>query len=130
MEDKAADVLVSTENAKIGQIIGVCCTLNQIPGSTDGTKYWKNLQQRARRNGWSMLKQVLVDAIKQKIRDEGGPVHRSYSGGVLVIDLDPCGGQAVYQTWDDIPDHDVPCPCGDRTHWLIRYHDLRPSKAK
>jgi len=71
------------------------------------------------------MKQILVDSIKEYIRRYGDRVHFDYSLGVLVIDLDPCGGHATYKTWADIPDHDVPCPCGDPTHWLIRYRDLR-----
>jgi hypothetical protein len=32
----------------------------------------------------------------------------------------PCGNQAVY-AFNEIPDHDVPCPCGDPTHWFVKY---------
>jgi len=39
---------------------------------------------------------------------------------LLTITL-PCGGQATYRTVDDIPLVDVPCPCGDPNHWLIKY---------
>ena len=123
MTEKGGIVAPNTENAKISNTTGVDITLN-VWAQGYGTKTWRNLRQRARRNGWPLLKQVMVDAIKKKIREDG-IVHRNYSDGVLVIDLAPCGGHATYMTWADIPDHDVSCPCGDPTHWLIRYHDLR-----
>ncbi len=28
-----------------------------------------------------------------------------------------------YKTFFDIPEHSVPCPCGDPTHWLIKYEE-------
>lgn len=40
---------------------------------------------------------------------------------LLVVSLEPCGGQATYRTADDVPLVDVPCPCGDPNHWLIRW---------
>jgi len=33
----------------------------------------------------------------------------------------PCGNRALYKTFEDIPRVDVPCPCGDPTHWLVQY---------
>lgn len=33
----------------------------------------------------------------------------------------PCGTRSSYQTRDDIPSESVPCPCGDASHWVIRY---------
>ena len=83
----------------------------------------RNLQQRSRRNGYSLLKQVLVDAVKEQIR-ENGRLRRNYDA-VLEIELEGCGGKASYKTWDDIPDESIPCPCGNPNHWLIRYCDLR-----
>lgn len=40
---------------------------------------------------------------------------------LLVVSLEPCGGQATYRVADDIPLVDTPCPCGDPNHWLIRW---------
>ena len=36
----------------------------------------------------------------------------------------PCGGHATYNARADIPLVDVPCPCGDPRHWLIKYEDV------
>ncbi len=33
----------------------------------------------------------------------------------------PCGNVARYETLDDVPMEDVPCPCGDPTHWFVQY---------
>ncbi len=33
------------------------------------------------------------------------------------------GYSATYQTEADLPYHSVPCPCGNPTHWLIKYED-------
>ena len=121
MVENSGIIAIST---KIGSITGADITFDK-KGLRGPSRDWQNLQQRARRNGWSIMKQVMVDALKQQIRLKGGIVHRKHPDGVLVIDLDPCGGHATYMTWADIPDHDVPCPCGNPTHWLIRYHDMR-----
>lgn len=42
---------------------------------------------------------------------------------LLGVSLKPCGGRTSYRTVDDIPLEDVPCPCGDPDHWLIRFSD-------
>ena len=36
----------------------------------------------------------------------------------------PCGTTVSYR---DIPDHDVPCPCGDKTHYIVKYF-IAPSR--
>ena len=60
-------------------------------------------------------KQTLVDHLKNQF---GVPLPMVE----LVIQMS-CGHQVTYKTKDDIPDTDVPCPCGDPTHWFIRYQD-------
>lgn len=40
---------------------------------------------------------------------------------LLVVSLEACGGQATYRTADDVPLVDVPCPCGDPNHWLVKW---------
>lgn len=35
----------------------------------------------------------------------------------------PCGATERYIAFDDLPWTSVPCPCGDPTHWMIRYTD-------
>ena len=39
---------------------------------------------------------------------------------LLILEM-PCGSRAEYPTYDDIPEVDVPCPCGNPNHWLIKY---------
>lgn len=33
----------------------------------------------------------------------------------------PCGNTAEYETFEDIPEQDAPCSCGDETHWFVRH---------
>lgn len=40
---------------------------------------------------------------------------------VLSCSLEACGGEVSYRTADDMPLVDVPCPCGDPNHWLIKW---------
>ena len=79
------------------------------------------LADRASALGRSLLKQGLVesiDAVIEKGRRVGVvyPTPDSY----LVIMM-PCGSHVNYATPDDIPEVDVPCPCGDPHHWLLKY---------
>lgn len=39
---------------------------------------------------------------------------------VLTITM-PCGVCQEYSTYDDIPDVDIACPCGNPSHWIIKY---------
>jgi hypothetical protein len=39
----------------------------------------------------------------------------------LVCHIDACDQTCTYRTPNDIPDVDVPCPCGNPAHWMIRY---------
>ena len=38
----------------------------------------------------------------------------------LTINM-PCGQVVQYETFEDIPSDDVPCPCGDDTHFVVEY---------
>ena len=40
-----------------------------------------------------------------------------------------CGGHAVYHRGENIPLVDVPCPCGDPNHWLIKWIELEESDS-
>ena len=33
----------------------------------------------------------------------------------------PCGKSLSYQNFEDIPQVDTPCPCGNPKHWLVKY---------
>ena len=35
-----------------------------------------------------------------------------------------CNGKGGPWSLEDFPREDVPCPCGDPTHWLIKYDYL------
>jgi len=113
---------IVTADMEKATISGIYSSIT-ICGNDHKSKDWVNLMRRAKRNEYSLLKQVLVDAIKGQIR-EGGILRRNYDA-VLGIRLKDCGGEASYKTWDDIPNESVPCPCGNPNHWLIRYEDLR-----
>ena len=36
----------------------------------------------------------------------------------------PCGNVSRYGNPDDFPLEDVPCPCGDPKHWLVRWVEI------
>ncbi len=40
----------------------------------------------------------------------------------------PCGNFITYPDVEDIPMEDVLCPCGDSTHWLVKYDDLQEDR--
>ena len=35
----------------------------------------------------------------------------------------PCGRAGEIINWDIIPLYDVPCPCGDPNHWMLKWID-------
>lgn len=39
----------------------------------------------------------------------------------LTISL-PCGESVVYDKFEDIPDEDVPCSCGNPRHFFVRHY--------
>lgn len=36
----------------------------------------------------------------------------------------PCGETITCKTLEDIPLEDLPCPCGDPNHWLVRWETI------
>ncbi len=40
----------------------------------------------------------------------------------------PCGQRMEYEKEADIPVDSVHCPCGDPTHWIIRYEPVGKAK--
>ena len=119
-------MFIETSQAKISRISAIEARCIVEADSAD--RSWINLKRRAKRNGYNLPKQVLVDSIKRKIK-EAGILRRNYED-VLVVELRDCGGKESYKTWDDIPNESVPCPCGNPTHWLIKYgyQDLRKQR--
>jgi len=112
-----------TNDVKIGEICVIRSEIKLMSSPNFDDKLWRNFKRRARRNGYILPKQALVDLIKH-LNKRMGILHKNY---VLEVSLEPCGGRAEYKTWDDIPNKSAPCPCGNPTHWLIkyRYSDLR-----
>lgn len=41
--------------------------------------------------------------------------------GPIVEIVGPCGSKIEYATIADIPDINVPCPCGNERHWVVKY---------
>ena len=102
--------------------------LASISGTPYTAKEWTNFKRRAKRNGYSLPKQVLVDYIKAAMKESPLIKRRRKVDFVLAVKIEPCGSEVSYRTFDDIPDHDVPCPCGDPKHWIIRYQNDLPTK--
>ena len=65
-------------------------------------------------------RQALADII---IKEIGADWSQEHPGSSLLLIKLSCGGSASYQVAEDIPLVDVPCPCGDPTHWLLRYEE-------
>ena len=69
---------------------------------------------------WAMIKQSAVEKINEL-------------GGFPYIHIMPCGakleigGEPALML---LKIEDIPCPCGDPSHWLIRFIDLREDPTK
>jgi hypothetical protein len=48
----------------------------------------------------------------------------------LYVTIHPCSTTAVFPGPGYIPESDMPCPCGDETHWILRYRKEAPALAK
>ena len=73
--------------------------------------------------GWKAAKEEAIRYIKE----QAGKGKYDY---VLICDM-PCGNSLKLRSYKEIrqlPIKDVPCPCGDPTHWLIRYKRFRQLK--
>ena len=38
----------------------------------------------------------------------------------------PCGEEVSYDSLDALPIDDVPCRCGNATHWFIKWQEVSP----
>jgi len=48
--------------------------------------------------------------------------HLAYNANKPILEcICPDGGYYAILTYADVPDHDVPCPCGNKKHWAIKY---------
>lgn len=64
---------------------------------------------------WLKVKQAVVDMVQKNTGDR--VVDTAINIGM------PCGYALILKTLEDIlalEQRDVPCPCGDPTHWLIK----------
>ncbi len=81
-----------------------------------------------------MARQAIVDNILAfggyTAIEDAEKASREAGEPVMVVRLEGCGGHAEYWTFAAIPWEDVPCPCGNPNHWLIRYaeEDTRMSR--
>ena len=69
---------------------------------------------------------IMIDGGKSKmvcaIHMSNGPIGR----GILEKRLPfvhkmPCKEIYVIEAIEDLPKEDLPCPCGDKTHWFVKY---------
>lgn len=71
--------------------------------------------------------QVYADEILERARARGMNIgHPNFI--LLGVSMEPCGGRATYRTADDIPLVDTPCPCGDPSHWLVKWSEEKGSE--
>ena len=71
-------------------------------------------------------RQALIDAINQHVDSSffDGVEGKSYLHVELSGEQLGCDGcSADYANEADVPYHSVPCPCGNPTHWLIKYDE-------
>lgn len=71
-------------------------------------------------------RKVLVDAINTQVDSKAftGEANSVYLRVELSDETRGCeGGSRDYQTEADVPEHSVPCPCGNPRHWLIKYDE-------
>ncbi|MBA7658235.1 hypothetical protein ES703_66184 [subsurface metagenome] len=59
-------------------------------------------------------KKAMLDEFKKqgKERVPGAPF--------ITIDM-PCGSKMIYERFEDIPDEDVPCSCGNEKHLFVEH---------
>ena len=120
-------MVTSTQAMKSGKAalqIGVMVQLSKTDDSGDTKRYLRNLGRRAKYRGYSLMKQVLVDELERHIGSESILIILDGGEPLLSITME-CGNSVDYRTFDDIPDVDTPCPCGNPQHWFIKYRDLR-----
>lgn len=59
-------------------------------------------------------KEVILAAVK-------GQGKETIPGAPFITITMPCGSHIEYQNFEDIPDEDVPCDCGNPKHWFIQH---------
>ncbi len=81
-------------------------------------------------------KQAILDKLKEQngysetVPHQGQLVQFSTRPGEPFVTINmPCGQVLTYQTFEDIPTEDVPCPCGDSNHIAVHYVVLQSKEA-
>ena len=69
-----------------------------------------------------------AEEILEKAADEGLMNTDSPNFNLVHVSLEACGGQATYRTAEEVPLINVPCPCGDPNHWLVKWNS-RPAEV-
>ncbi len=111
--------MVAIENIQPDVYIIAICGEVTIRKDVDmADREWLAFISRAKKNGYTLPKQAIVDRILRAILENG----ITENDEPLLTLIMPCGSKTEYQTFDDIPDKDTPCPCGDPTHWLTKYY--------
>ena len=64
---------------------------------------------------------AMVALDRQALLELKATIDKHHGGwGAFCITM-PCGKSQEFRTAEDIPFDDLPCPCGNPEHWLIKY---------
>ena len=75
------------------------------------------LFQKPRNATWRKVRSELKKRLLEHAEKLDGNLQ---SNPLFAIDM-PYGEKAIYKTFEDIPKHDIPCPCGNKNHWLVKW---------
>ena len=70
------------------------------------------------RGDWDGCLQGIIDFVRANIPDP------KPNKPLLEIKM-PCGKKLIFKTYKslrEMPHEDVPCTCGDPTHWFVKHH--------
>ena len=94
----------SVEGVVYEEVIGLCLTRS------------KGVSKELARAEWEL-------SIRRHMMEQGLTDEQMETSPFLTITLD-CGKKVIYQTFQDIPNEDVPCPCGNPKHWLLKFKEI------
>lgn len=69
------------------------------------------------------------DSIKRHMVGLGLTDEQSKGEPFLTIKM-PCGEGGIFDTFENIPNESIPCPCGDPKHWLVNIQELKEEAVK
>jgi len=97
---------LTLEDAKITQAIGILWRVEKlVPTQFTTDQIHKTMRRKALEHAFMSGSQL----------DELGNMP-------FTLTL-PCGNSITYPDIDDIPMADIPCPCGNPTHWFVKYEE-------